>query len=183
LRQLAEAFPDCNIVQTGHPWLWQPTHNVPVDWQHGLLAAIKEVEARYPNVRFVQTSDVEALLAAADLLVGDYSSVMTSYSLLDRPIVYFDNPDFEFTFAELKDIFVGASHSFAAIDELVPACRAALSDPTAKAEGRARMRTVFCAHEGHSAAYMAGLIHSIGRVSTTRESGWERVRDLATDAA
>ena len=180
---LAEAFPDCNIVQTGHPWLWQPTHNVPVDWQQRLLAAIKEVEARHPNARFVQTSDVEALLAAADVLVGDYSSVMTSYSLLDRPIVFFDNPGFEFTFAELKDVFVGASHCFATIDELVPACRAALSDPKAKAVGRARMRSVFCAHEGKAAAYMADLIHSIGRVSTTREPGWERVRALARGAA
>jgi len=122
---------------------------------------------------------VEALLAAADLLVGDYSSVMTSYSLLDRPIVFFDKPDFEFTFADLKDVFTGASHPFAHIDELVSACRAALSDPKVKAEGRARMRSVFCAHEGKSAAYMADLIHAIGRVSSTRESGWESVRTLA----
>jgi len=140
---------------------------------------MRSIEAQYPHVRFIQTSDVETLLAAADLLVGDYSSVMSTYSLLDRPIVFFDQPDFEFTFAGLKDIFVGASHSFSRLDELVPACQAALSNPQAKAEGRAHMRRTFYAHEGHSAEYMAGLIQKIGRVSTTDSAGWQRVQASA----
>ncbi|CAH1087202.1 sulfatase-like hydrolase/transferase [Candidatus Nitrotoga sp. 1052] len=179
LRALAQAFPECNLIQTGHPWLWKANHNVPADWQAAVLEDMRIIEAQYPHVRFIQTSDVETLLAAADLLVGDYSSVMSTYSLLDRPIVFFDQPDFEFTFAGLKDIFVGASHSFSRLDELVPACQAALSNPQAKAEGRAHMRRTFYAHEGHSAEYMAGLIQKIGRVSTTDSAGWQRVQASA----
>ena len=174
LRTLAQAFPDYNIIQTGHPWLWQLNHNVPADWQAAFMGAMHDIEARHPHARFVQTSDVETLLAVADLMVGDYSSVMTSYSLLDRPIVYFDSPGFEYTFAGLKDIFIGASHPFSQPDELVPACQAALSGPQTKAEGRAHMRRTFYANEGRSAENMAELIRKIGRVSTTGSADWAR---------
>ncbi|MFZ1546457.1 MAG: CDP-glycerol glycerophosphotransferase family protein [Candidatus Nitrotoga sp.] len=178
LHTLAQAFPECNIIQTGHPWLWKTNHNVPSDWQEAVLENIRSIEAQYPHVRFVPTIDVETLLAAADLLVGDYSSVMTTYSLLDRPIVFFNNPNFEFTFAGLKDIFADASHSFGHIDELVATCQAALSNPQAKAEGRAHMRCTFYTNQGHSAEYMAELIQQIGRVSTTDSAGWQRIRVL-----
>jgi hypothetical protein len=180
LRALAQAFPECNVIQTGHPWLWQANHNVPADWQTALIAEMHSIEVQYPHARFVQTSDVETLLALADLMVGDYSSVMTSYSLLDRPIVYFDPPGFEFTFAGLKDVFIGASHPFSQAGELIPACKAALSNPQEKAEGRAHMRRTFYANEGRSAESMAELIRVIGRVSTPDSPGWQCVRALAS---
>lgn len=174
LRQLARAFPNYNVIQTGHPWLWQPNHNVPLDWQIAFTSAMREIAASHPRVRFVPTSDVETLLAIADLMIGDYSSVMTTYSLLDRPIVYFHKPGFKFTFAGLKTIFMNASHSFSHPDELVRACNAALSDPEAKAPGRALMRQTFYANVGRSADHMAALIRKIGRVSTTESPGWRR---------
>ncbi len=157
-RVLAAAFPDINVIQTGHPWLWQANRKVPKAWQEELLAGIEEVEARHPNARFIKTGDVESLLAIADLLVGDYSSVMTTYSLLDRPIVFFNDPEFEFSIPNLKQVFIDASYSFSDVDTLVQACRTAFSDPASRSTGRANMRRTFYANEGHSAEYMAKMI-------------------------
>lgn len=179
-RQLAQSFPDCNVIQTGHPWLWQPNHDVPAGWQHALLEDMQHVEKHHSHTRFIQTSDVESLLAAADLLVGDYSSVMTTYSLLDRPIVYFAEPDFEFAIPALRDVFVNAAHTFSRVDELVPACRAALGNPADKAPGRAVMRATFNANEGRAGEYMGGIIQKIGRVCRTGSAGWQRVIALAS---
>ena len=178
-RRLTQAFPDYNVIQTGHPWLWQPNHNVPAQWQHALLEELREVEMHHGHARFIQSSDVESLLAAADLLVGDYSSVMTTYSLLDRPIVYFDEPNFEFAIPELKNVFVNAAHTFNQIDELILACRTALSNPEDKAPGRAVMRATFNANEGRAGEYMANLIRHIGRTCTPLGMRWERVLSAA----
>jgi len=181
LRKLALAFPDYNIIQTGHPWLWQNNHNIPEEWRKDLLNQFEELGRRYGNVRFVQTSNVETLLCAADLLVGDSSSVMTTYSLMDRPIVFFDNPSYQFATPELKQIFMNASHPFSRMGDLVCAAREALSNPEIKAEGRAQMRSAFYAHEGRSAAYMAGLIRSIGHVSSVYSPAWNEVVELANN--
>ncbi len=113
------------------------------------------MEADYTNARFVQTSDVESLLAVADLLVGDYSSVMTSYSLLDRPIVFFNDPEFQFSIAELKQVFIEAAHSFSDMEGLLPACIDALNNPEAKFVGRRTMRQTFYNNEGHSGTFTA----------------------------
>jgi len=44
------------------------------------------------HLKMAQTYDVMPVLAAADLLITDASSVSNEYSLLDRPIIYMDVP-------------------------------------------------------------------------------------------
>jgi hypothetical protein len=171
-RLLAHAFPNHNVIQTGHPWLWQPNHNVPGEWQLALLEHMHEIEATCPNAKFIQTSDVEALLAITDLLVGDYSSVMTTYSLLDRPIVFFNDPEFSFTIPALKQVFIDAAHTFERIEYLESSCVEALAHPAAKASGRANMRETFYANEGRSAGYMAEALLELGNLCSTNSPLW-----------
>lgn len=179
-RLLARAFPNLNVIQTGHPWLWQPNHNVSKEWQESLLENMKEIEVMHSNAKFIQTSDVETLLAITDLLVGDYSSVMTTYSLLDRPIVFFNDPSFHFTIPDLKQVFIDASHTFEQIEYLESTCRDALAHPEAKAQGRAKMRETFYANEGSSARYMADSLLAMGNLCSTSSSRWRsRVPTLA----
>jgi len=175
LRLLATAFPGNNVIQTGHPWLWEPNRDIPADWQRELTARLRDVESSHPNARFVQTSDVEPLLAAADLLVADHSSVMTTFSLTDRPIVFFDNPQMEFCIAEFHDLFRRASHTFSQPEEIAPACRAALAGPQARAAGRRAMRETFYANPGHAAEAAAHVLASIGSVCSVRSPKWARI--------
>ncbi len=58
-----------------------------IDWSARLRAW------EHPRLRSDLGSDVVPLLAAADLLVTDASSVAFEYTLRDRPIVFFDVPE------------------------------------------------------------------------------------------
>ena len=49
--------------------------------------------ARPGRVRFVESPDSSPLLAAADCMVTDHSSVGFEYLVLDRPLIVFDAPD------------------------------------------------------------------------------------------
>ena len=183
-RLLARAFPDYNVIQTGHPWLWQPNHNVPGDWQQALLESVHEIEATHTNAKFIQTSDVEALLAITDLLVGDYSSVMTTYCLLDRPIVFFNDPEFSFTIPELKQVFIDAAHTFERIECLESSCADALANPALKASGRAKMRQTFYVNEGRSAQYMANALVELGKLCGTPTAHWpSRLQHISASTA
>lgn len=49
---------------------------------------------QHPNCRMVAESNANSFLAAADLLVTDVSGVGFEYLLLDKPVVYYDCPEF-----------------------------------------------------------------------------------------
>ena len=65
-----------------------PRYNEGIDWR----ARLRPLEAR-GRVRLAETGDSSPLLAAADLLVTDHSSIGFEYLVLDRPLVVFDAPD------------------------------------------------------------------------------------------
>ena len=59
-----------------------------IDWRARMRALERE-----GRIRHVQEPDATPLLAAADLLVTDHSSVGFEYLVLDRPLIVFDAPD------------------------------------------------------------------------------------------
>lgn len=54
-----------------------------------------ELRRRAPQARVVKTHDVVPLLAAADVLITDLSSVAGEFMLLDRPVVFLACPEHE----------------------------------------------------------------------------------------
>lgn len=80
-RLQASARYDLLIKPHDHP------KNADIDWYTRL--------ARYEDAhtRLVRECDVIPLLAAADLLITDASSVANEFALLDRPIVFLDVPE------------------------------------------------------------------------------------------
>jgi hypothetical protein len=67
-----------------------PRYNAGIDWRARFMALQRELPER---VRFVDTGDGSPLLAAADLMVTDHSSIGFEYLVLDRPLLVFDAPD------------------------------------------------------------------------------------------
>ena len=176
---LAEAFPDSNVVQTGHPWLWESRRDVDPAWQAQLVAALRQVERNHQNARFLPAVPAEPLAAASDLLVADGTSVVTMFGLLDRPIAFFDNPDVApggkrawIAYREASDVFRSAA-------EAVEACRSAITDPAAKQAERRRLREMFYANAGHATEVTARVLRDIGPVCSSRSPGWPGVLDLS----
>jgi hypothetical protein len=67
-----------------------PRYNAGIDWR----ARFTEIAAAHPGrVAFVQVADASPLLALADLMVTDHSSIGFEYLVRDRPLIVFDAPD------------------------------------------------------------------------------------------
>jgi hypothetical protein len=104
-----------------------PRYNGGIDWRRR-FAAIE----RPGRVRFVEDADASPLLAAADLLVTDHSSVGFEYLVLDRPLLVFDAPDLPRA-ARINPEKIALLRSAAVVagtpGDLVSAARAELANP------------------------------------------------------
>jgi len=178
-RQLAAELSDCNVIQTGHPWLWQSGKKLETTWREAIIRKCREVEKEFPNARFLPSEPVESLLIASDILFGDHSSVMTTYSLLDRPIVFFDNPELEFASDDIRRIYRGASHSFSSLNDLSSICQEAMDWPELKKEGRGIMRETFHSNPGNAGEITAQLLLAAGPICSTRSREWRRIMALS----
>lgn len=67
-----------------------PRYNEGIDWRARFGALAQSHPGR---VAFAGTGDASPLLAAADVLVTDHSSIGFEYLVLDRPLILFDAPD------------------------------------------------------------------------------------------
>ena len=178
-RTLSAAMPEYNVIQTGHPWLWQPGEKIESEWCNTLAENCKNIENSNENARFLPNAPVEPLLSIANLLVGDHSSVMTTYSLMDRPIVFYDSPNLEFAVKEIYEIYVEASFPFQELEQLVDICRKAIEYPDEKKTGRRKMREFSHANPGHAGKIAAGILGSIGPISSTKSKKWGRVKAMS----
>ena len=88
VRALADA--GFNVIVKLHDRSLDPDtrYSSGIDWRRRFA----QLE-RPGRVRYVESPDVSPLLAAADLLVTDHSSVGFEYLVLDRPLLLFDAPD------------------------------------------------------------------------------------------
>jgi hypothetical protein len=67
-----------------------PRYNGGIDWRRRFSAM--EAAHERGSFRFVEAADASPLLAAADCMVTDHSSVGFEYLVLDRPLIVFDAP-------------------------------------------------------------------------------------------
>lgn len=68
-----------------------PKYTGGIDWRARFMAM--EQAGEPGRIRFVDMPDASPLLAAADCLVTDHSSIGFEYLVLDRPLLVFDAPD------------------------------------------------------------------------------------------
>ena len=178
-RQIADEFSDCNVIQTGHPWLWQPNKKQEESWRESIIRKCRDVEREFPNTRFLPAKPVDPLLISSDLLIGDHSSVMTTYSLLNRPIIFFDNPELEFASNDIRQIYREASHAFCSLDNLSSICREALVHPEIKEKGRHTMRKTFHSNPGSAGETAAQVLLAAGPICSTQSREWRQIMSLS----
>jgi len=68
-----------------------PRYNAGIDWRARFAALVAELTAS--RACFAETPDASPLLAAADVMVTDHSSIGFEFLVLDRPLIVFDAPD------------------------------------------------------------------------------------------
>jgi CDP-glycerol:poly(glycerophosphate) glycerophosphotransferase len=83
-----------NVVVKLHDRSLDPDdrYNGGIDWRARFRAL---ADAERDRVCFAETSDASPLLAAADAVVTDHSSIGFEYLVLDRPLIVFDAPDLQ----------------------------------------------------------------------------------------
>jgi hypothetical protein len=116
-----------------------PRYTGGIDWR----ARFTSLQRQQPDrVRFVETTDASPLLAAADLMVTDHSSIGFEYLVLDRPLLVFDAPDLP-TAARINPEKVALLRSAATVvgttGELGPAAVHAIQEPGELSSTRRRI--------------------------------------------
>ena len=182
LEEVSRSFPEYNVIQTGHPYNWTPNVNVDPAWTDQMIKELKNSEEKNSNAFFIYNLPVELLLSISDLLIADQSSVMTTYSLLDRPIVFFDNPESRKNNIGKKqtmDLYIGASHTFPDMSKLKSACIEAINNPDKYKSGRALLRDAFYVNLGSSSSVAAEVLSKIGGVYSVKSRKWPNVVEFS----
>ena len=155
-----------------------PRYNDGIDWR-ARFAALMAAEAG--RVAFTEVPDASPLLAAADVLVTDHSSIGFEYLVLDRPLIVFDAPDLARA-ARINPEKVALLRSVASVaatpGQVAEHAAAALAHPgTLSAARRAVARELF--HDPGQATVRAvdllrGLLHRAAAPTAASESALGR---------
>ncbi len=102
---------------------------------------IQALAAGMPNVVLTRDRSVAPLLHAADVLISDFSSVASEFTLLDRPIVFIETPEVweQEMFRSIHDLATWGYKTGALVGkpaELRAAVEQALANPGALSEVR-----------------------------------------------
>ena len=122
-----------------------PRFNAGIDWR-GRFAALARVRGS-DRACLVETPDASPLLAAADVMVTDHSSVGFEYLIVDRPLIVFDAPELGYV-ARINPEKVALLRSAATVvrtpQETAAAATQALAHPARlSAQRRAIARDLF----------------------------------------
>ena len=106
---------------------------------------------------FLPDVNTQKALAVADLLIGDYSSIIIEYCVLDRPIVFTSRP--ERFFAEINyHRYAAACGAAGSLEQLAAVVTEELDSPLQRSEARQALAGAFIWNLGSAAATVANEI-------------------------
>ncbi len=128
---------------------------------------VRNLELTHPNVKLAQGHDGNTFLKLADVLVSDGSGIAYEYLLLDRPVVFWDVPEFFDRFGRDTVQFWGRACGkvVRTLDALKEAVTSGVRQPAELSPQRRAMIDKLYYHPG-SATRVA--------VETIRALAWER---------
>jgi CDP-glycerol glycerophosphotransferase (TagB/SpsB family) len=136
-----------------------PRYTAGIDWR----ARLHALEQRGP-IRHVETPDVSALLAAADLMVTDHSSVGFEYLVLDRPLIVFDAPGLTAA-ARINPEKVALLRSVAAVvtnvGQLIAAAHDSIAAPNRLSHGRRQVAAAMFFEPGTATDRAVALVRDM----------------------
>lgn len=138
-----------------------PRYNDGIDWRARFKAVAAASQGR---VAFATGADASPLLAAADVMVTDHSSVGFEYLVLDRPLIVFDAPDLAQA-ARINPDKIALLRSAATVvrsaEEAARAAIAEISDPGRLSISRSRVARDLFFEPGLATARAASLVRGL----------------------
>jgi len=138
-----------------------PRYNAGVDWRARFQALTASMPGR---VAFTELADASPMLAAADAMVTDHSSIGFEFLVLDRPLIVFDAPDLPRA-ARINPEKVHLLRSAADVArtpvETAHAVRSALAGPGRLSAPRRRIARELFHEPGSATARAADLVRSV----------------------
>jgi hypothetical protein len=157
-----------NVIIKPHAWSFDPDpkYSGGIDWRQRLRDA-----ERPGQVALCDDADVTPLLAAADLLVTDHSSVGFEFCLLDRPVIVFDAPDLG-RVARINPERMAALRSAARVvydsAEIGPAANDELADPARRRQQRLAVATPLFHDPGRATSRALAAVYQLLELSPAR---------------
>lgn len=136
-----------------------PRYTGGIDWRQRMHAL-----ERPGVIRYVESPDATPLLAAADVMITDHSSVGFEFLVLDRPLLVFDVPGLVEA-ARINPEKVALLRSAAtvagSVEDLVAAARAELADPGRLSHARRRVASEIFFEPGGATARAVALVREL----------------------
>ncbi len=176
---LAPLDDELNVIVTAHPNLWNEVEENGLDGQK-LWQQLKVREQEHTNIRVIKSGNSLKLLHAADLLIFDNSSIRVEYSALDRPALFFKNPDHHFFSPVTQKLYEESADCFSSLDNFAELVLAALENPERNMQGRRALQDYFLCNVGKSSKTITDIILKVGRISNQRSANWSKAASLYT---
>jgi CDP-glycerol glycerophosphotransferase len=155
-----------------------PRYNGGIDWRARFAELI--AQSRSGRIHFIELPDASPLLAAADVMVTDHSSIGFEFLVLDRPLIVFDAPDLATT-ARVNPEKIALLRSAAQVTQTpgqtVTAANAAIADPASQSAARRRVAREMFFEPGGATRRAVHLVRellyaaAVGRAAARVERG------------
>jgi CDP-glycerol:poly(glycerophosphate) glycerophosphotransferase len=136
-----------------------PRYSGGVDWR----ARIRALEHDGP-IKLAEMPDASPLLAAADVMITDHSSVGFEYLVVDRPLIIFDAPGLTEAARinpEKVALLRSAATVVSTVDELVRAAQDGLASPSSLSAARRRVADEMFFEPGSATARAVDLVRDM----------------------
>lgn len=135
-----------------------PRYNAGIDWRSRFRQLAADHRGR---VCFTETCDASPLLAVADAMITDHSSIGFEYLVVDRPLIVFDAPDLARAARinlEKIQLLRSAADVVATARDVGPALHEALREPARLSEVRRRIARELFHEPGFATARAVHLL-------------------------
>jgi len=172
---------DCNVIFMGHGRLWDTVAgNKNNEEAYETLVALDESN---PNFKFLpKLLDSMQLVNCGDLFVVDNSSFFIECCLVDKPVLFFDHPDFVFGESEVGELYKNASFCFSNLSEVAEVVNTAMKNPDLHAAERKKVKDFFLANQGQATKAVVDLVDNVGRISRPGTKKWRRLEQVCQDS-
>lgn len=157
VRGLCQKYPLMNVLVMGHGNLWR-------DQNSPLFGHLKAIEKKHSNCCFLPNlADSKGLLKSGDVFIGDNSSIFIEYCMMNKPILFFDNPTFVFDDAEVGALFKSSSVSFSTAEDVIEGVEKVLSLPDDLSKNRNAVVNHFLSNVGSASENILNTLEALGK--------------------